>query len=260
MHAIGACTLKINKHMYNNFESMDWVIVGLSFTTFLVTLIGGTLAIKFKRALAYFFAFASGSLIAVTFFDILPESLEISNSAKLPTRYIMITVVASFLFYIFLEKYFLVHYHKESEGHGHIMGPIGAGSLVVHSFLDGAAIGAAYQVNPSIGLIVALAVIFHDFTDGINTVTLMLKNKQHIKNAKIFLIMDAIAPVLGIASTSLIVISQMVLSLILAVFAGEFIYIAAVNLLPETYEHPNWKTVLSTVLGILLILALTSVI
>jgi zinc transporter ZupT len=239
---------------------MDWVIIGLSFTTFLSTLIGGAFAIRFKRALPYFFAFASGSLIAVTFFDILPESLEISGSVNLPIRYIMITVVASFLFYSLLEKYFLVHHHKESEGHGHIMGPIGAGSLVVHSFLDGVAIGAAYQINSSVGLIVALAVIFHDFTDGINTVTLMLKNKQHVKNAKIFLIMDAIAPVLGIASTSSIGISQTVLSLILAAFAGEFIYIGAVNLLPETYKYPNWRTVLTTALGILLILALTSII
>jgi zinc transporter ZupT len=239
---------------------MDWLIVGLAFITFASTLIGGTLAIKFKKALPYFFAFASGTLIAVTFFDILPESLKISESVNLPTRYIMITIVASFLFYSILEKYFLIHHHKEGEGHGHIMGPVGAGSLVVHSFLDGAAIGAAYRVDPSIGLVVALAVIFHDFTDGINTVTLMLKNKQHMKNAKAFLLMDAVAPILGIAVTSMIGLSQLVLSLILAVFAGEFIYIGAVNLLPETYKHPNWKTVFSTVFGVLLIFVLTSVI
>ncbi len=243
---------------------MDFIIIGLALVTFTSTLIGGILAIKFKKALPYFFAFAAGTLIAVTFFDILPESLAISESVNLPReimmRYIMITIVASFLFYSLLEKYFLIHHHDEDEGHGHIMGPIGAGSLVIHSFLDGAAIGAAYQVNPAVGLVVALAVIFHDFTDGINTVTLMLKNKQLVKNAKIFLLMDAIAPVLGIAAASLIGISDFVLSLILAAFAGEFIYIGAVNLLPETYKHPNWKTVFTTVFGVLLILILTSII
>lgn len=239
---------------------MDLIIIALAITTFISTFIGGTLAIKFKKALPYFFAFASGTLIAVTFFDILPESLEISESVNLPTRYIMITVVVAFLFYSLLEKFFLIHHHKDDEGHGHIMGPIGAGSLVIHSFLDGAAIGAAYRVNPAIGLVVALAVIFHDFTDGINTVTLMLKNKQHVKNAKIFLLMDAVAPILGIGLTSLIGISPLVLSLILAAFAGEFIYIGAVNLLPETYKNPNWKTVSATVIGVVLILVLTSII
>ena len=239
---------------------MDFVIIGLALVTFISTLIGGILALKFKKALPYFFAFAAGTLIAVTFFDILPESLELSESVNLPTRYIMITIVVSFLFYSLLEKYFLIHHHEEDEGHGHIMGPIGAGSLVIHSFLDGAAIGAAYRVDPAIGLVVALAVIFHDFTDGINTVTLMLKNKQLVKNAKIFLLMDAIAPILGIAATSLIGISQLVLSLILAAFAGEFIYIGAVNLLPETYKNPNWKTVFTTIAGVVLIFTLTSII
>jgi zinc transporter ZupT len=238
---------------------MNWLIVGLAFTTFCSTLIGGTFAIRFRKALPYFFAFAAGSLIAVTFFDILPESLEISASVNLSSRYIMITVVASFLFYSFLEKFLLVHYHEESGGHGHVMGPVGAGSLVIHSFLDGVAIGAAYQVNVTIGLLVALAVIFHDFTDGINTVTLMLKNKQHLRSATIFLVMDAVAPVLGVAVTSLVSINQAVLALVLAVFAGEFIYIGAVNLMPETRKYPNWKIAASTMLAILLILGLTSV-
>lgn len=239
---------------------MDLLIVLIAFVTFASTLFGGILAIKFKKALPYFFAFASGTLIAVTFFDILPESLEIAGSVNLSVRDIMITVVIAFLFYSLLEKYFLTHHHDDDEKHGHIMGPIGAGSLVIHSFLDGVAIGAAYLVNPSIGLVVALAVIFHDFTDGINTVTLMLKNRQHVKNAKIFLIMDAIAPILGIAVTSVIGLSQFALALILAVFAGEFIYIGAVNLLPETFKHPNWETFLFTLFGVSLIFVLTALI
>jgi zinc transporter ZupT len=239
---------------------MNWVIIGLAFTTFCSTLIGGTFAIRLRKALPYFFAFAAGSLIAVSFFDILPESLNISASVNLSTRYMMITVVASFLFYSLLEKFLLVHYHEEDGGHGHVMGPVGAGSLVIHSFLDGVAIGAAYQVNPTVGLLVALAVIFHDFTDGINTVTLMLKNKQRVRNATVFLVIDAVAPVLGVTITSLIMINQTVLALVLAVFVGEFIYIGAVNLMPETRKYPNWKIAASTMVAILLILGLTSVI
>jgi zinc transporter ZupT len=239
---------------------MDYLIIGLALTTFISTMIGGTLAIKFKKALPYFFAFAAGTLIAVTFFDILPESIELSESVNLPIRYVMITVVGAFLFYSLLEKFFLTHHHSEDESHGHIMGPVGAGSLVIHSFLDGAAIGAAYRVDAAVGLVVALAVIFHDFTDGINTVTLMLKNKHHVKKAQMFLLMDAVAPILGITTTLFIGISPLILALILAAFAGEFIYIGAVNLLPETFKYPNWKTVAATIGGVLLILFLTSII
>jgi len=72
--------------------------------------------------------------------------------------------------------------------------------------------------------------------------------------------MDALAPVLGVLITSLISIDRTVLALMLAVFVGEFIYIGAVNLMPETRKYPSWKIAASTMLAILLILGLTSVI
>ena len=241
---------------------MNWLIVAVAFAALFSTLIGGLFAIRFRRALPYFFAFASGSLIAVTFFDILPESLQIADSSGIPLRNIMTLVVASFFFYSILEKFFLTHHGHEEDGneHGHIMGPIGAGGLVVHSFLDGVAIGVSFHISPSVGIIVALAILFHDFTDGINTVTLMLKNKHHVKDAMVFLILDALAPVAGVLITYFVNIQQSVLALILAVFAGEFLYIGASNLLPETHKHTAWKMILSMGLAILLIFALTSII
>jgi ZIP family zinc transporter len=237
---------------------MDIIILAiLGLVTFFSTLIGGLITFKFKKYLPYFFAFAAGSLIGVSFLDLLPESLNLANSIQFPIRNIMIMILASFFIYSMLEKFFLTH-EIEEEGHGHILGPIGAGSLVLHSFLDGAAIGSAFQVNFSIGVIVAFAVIFHDFTDGINTVTIMLKNNHNSRNAKIFLLLDAIAPILGILLTSIIMIPQHILALILAFFVGEFIYMGAVSLLPEAHKHHSKKTILFVLLGILLIFALTS--
>ena len=236
---------------------MNWLILLLAIATFVFTLIGGLVAIKFKKALPIFFAFASGSLIAVVFFDLLPESIELAESVSLPIRYVMLTIVLSFLLYTLVEKFILTHHHHE-EGHAHVLGPVGAGSLVIHSFLDGAAIGAAFTVNSSVGLVVALAVLSHDFTDGINTVTLMLKNNHKVKHAKLFLFLDAIAPVLGVILTSLIVINPTYLALILAFFVGEFLYIGAANLLPETHKHHSWGIIVAMLAGALLIFLVTS--
>ena len=235
-------------------------IIVLAFVTFFSTLVGGAIAIKLKNKLPFFFAFASGSLIAVSFFDLIPESIGIANSITFPIRFVMIAIVSSFLISHILERYFLTHHHDD-DSHGHIMGPIGAGSLIIHSFLDGIAIGAASQVNFITGIIVGFAVIFHDFTDGMNTVTLMLKNHQHTRKTVTFLIFDAIAPVLGFFFASLVLVDQNTLSLLLAVFAGEFIYIGASNLLPETYKHGSaLKMTLSMLLGVSLILLLSFVI
>lgn len=239
---------------------MNSLLILLAVATFLSTLIGGAVIVRFRKYLPYFFAFAAGSLIAVSFLDLLPESLTISNLIGLPIGYLMLTIVLAFFFYSLVERFFLTHEIDEKDGHGHIMGPIGAGSLVVHSFLDGAAIGAAFTVNSSIGLVVALAVIFHDFTDGMNTVTLMLKNKQKLGRAVLFLVMDAIAPVLGVLVTSSLAIPQSVLAIILAAFVGEFLYIGASTLLPETREHKSWGIVIAMALAIILITLLTSLI
>ncbi len=232
----------------------------MAFITFISTLVGGTVAIKYRKALHYFFAFAAGSLIGVAFFDILPESLNLAQQLMINFRYIMIAIVGAFLLYSFIERYFLTHHlHKEEDSkHPHIMGPIGAGSLSIHSFLDGVAIGVAYRVNPAIGIIVALAVIFHDFNDGINTVTLMFRNRHNVKRAAIFLFFDAIAPVLGVALTLFAAISANVLVFLLALFTGEFLYIGASSLLPETYKHKSLKMLGLVAAGAALILVLTS--
>jgi ZIP family zinc transporter len=111
-----------------------------------------------------------------------------------------------------------------------------------------------------VGVIVALAVISHDFTDGINTVVIMLKNEQLVKNARIFLLIDAVAPVFGIAAVSFFTINQSVLAVILAAFAGQFLYIGTASLLPETYHHSAWKMATSLIFGVVLMFILTSII
>ena len=231
----------------------------LSFVTFFSTLLGGVIALRFKNVLHYFFAFAAGSLIAVAFFNLLPESLEVASRAGLSIKTIMAAIVFSFLFFSFLEKYFLIHHHHDASGHEHVMGTIGAGSLVCHSFLDGVAIGAAYHVSLPTGLIVALAVIAHDFTDGINTVVLMLQSRHSPREAKIFLIADAAAPVLGVILTSLFFIPAGVLAILLAIFVGEFIYIGAATLLPETAHDKSWKVIACMLLGATIFFSIASI-
>jgi zinc transporter ZupT len=239
---------------------MNSLVILFASITFFSTLIGGLVIFKFRKYLPYFFAFAAGSLVAVSFLDLLPESLNISQSINLPVRYIMLSVVASFFIYSLLERFFLTHHMGDHNPHGHIMGPIGAGSLILHSFFDGAAIGSAFMVNVSVGIVVALAVIFHDFTDGINTVIVMLRNKQKIRNAILFLLMDALSPVIGVLAISSMPLPQNALAILLAVFVGEFLYIGASTLMPETRKNLSKGIVVAMLIGIILIAVLTSLV
>jgi ZIP family zinc transporter len=122
--------------------------------------------------------------------------------------------------------------------------------LCVHSFLDGFSIGLAFKVSASVGSIVAIGVLVHDFSDGINTISLILKNRGSDRSAFRWLVADSAAPILGAASTLVLTLQGPLLGLGLAAFAGFFLYIGASDLLPESYHrHPTAWTTVTTVLG-----------
>lgn len=260
-HPSARVGMHVKRRRANEVDSaMNSLVLLIALTTSLFTLLGGCIILRFRNKLPYIFSFAAGSLLGVAFLDILPESLRIAGLALLSVRYLMVAVVAAFFFNHLLERFFVTHQVEEHQHHGHIMGPIGAGSLVIHSWLDGAAIGAGFQVSLSIGLVIAFAVILHDFTDGVNVVTIMLKNDQRTKKTILFLILDAAAPVLGIISVSLVKLSASILAVLLAAFVGEFLYIGASNLLPATREFHSKTIVLAMAGGIILMAVLTSLI
>ncbi len=237
---------------------MNFTAIILALITFLSTLLGGFIILKFKKSLSIIFAFAAGSILTVAFMEILPQDLEIAKKSGISVKYIMVSVVLSFLFFILLEKYFSTHPVKGIASEGHVMGPIGAGSLILISLLDGLAMGIALQVGFSIGLVVALSIIIHDLPDGINTMVLMLKNGQSEKKALLFLFMDGLAPLLGVLLTSVIIFPQKILAILLAVFAGEFIYVGAASLLPESQEQSVLKIAVAATLGFLFIFIITA--
>jgi len=239
-------------------SEMNPTAIILALITFLSTLLGGFIILKFKKRLSIIFAFSAGSFLTVALMEILPECLEIANKSGIPVKHIMACVVLSFLFFLLLEKYFSAHPVTGIASEGHVMGPIGAGSLILLSFLDGLTMGIAFQVGFHIGILVALSIIIHDLPDGINTVVLMLKGGQSEKKALFFLFMDGLTPLLGVLLTSVIIFPQNSLAILLAVFASEFIYVGAAGLLPETQEHSILKIAVAATVGFLFIFTITT--
>ena len=233
----------------------------LSIAAFVSTFIGGLFAIKNKDRLHLIMGFTAGVLLGVVSFDILPEVVNLVRENNFDITGPMVALVVGFLVFHILEKTISIHHAHEEEyaehKHPHI-GIANALALIGHSFMDGMSIGLGFQVSGAVGILVAIAVISHDFTDGMNTVSLMLNHKNSPPKAKLFLFLDALAPVLGAASTLLFVIPQNFLVLYLGFFAGFLLYIGASDILPEAHsKHSSWKTILLTVLGAALIFAIT---
>lgn len=229
--------------------------LGLGFAAFVATLLGGAFALRFRDQLHLILGFSSGAVLGVALFDLLPESLDLS-APRYSTATVTLVVAVGFFAFMLLSRVVLLHPeggdHDDEHDHAHAHGDgrLGAASLSLHSFLDGVGIGLAFKVSPTVGGVVAAAVLAHDFSDGINTVTMILRATDHRIRAARWLLLDAAAPVLGVASTFLYRLDDTELGLVLAVFCGFFLYLGASDLLPESHHrHPKLLTGVTNILG-----------
>ncbi|MFA7243797.1 MAG: ZIP family metal transporter [Patescibacteria group bacterium] len=230
------------------------MIIAFAIATFFATLLGGLFALRFKDKLHIILGFSAGAVVGVALFDLLPESIELVSEkydSSLATTFIAI----GFILFMILDRILVIHAHGDhehkDENHNGLAGAI---TLIIHSFLDGLGIGLAFKVSPVVGIVVAVAVLAHDFSDGINTVNFILKNRGKSKTAFTLLLFDALAPVFGVLSTFFFSVSESTLGLILAVFGGFFLYIGASDLVPESHHrHPRFLTTIMTILGMAVI-------
>lgn len=221
-------------------------------------LLGGIFAIKGRRLIGIeiFYAFAAGTLLGISFFDLLPEAIQISENTGVPMQTLTLTTVVVFLAFHVLDRF--IFFHARGEGHPEIAQEanrtLRASGLVLHSLLDGFAMGSAFTISQSLGIIVGLAIIFHRFSDGLNTVTVMLRSGSRGSEANGWLLTGAAAPLFGFAFSSLTEIPEYYLGFIMAFFIGEFIYLSAADMLPEAHRvDSSMILVLATVLGVTLI-------
>lgn len=224
-----------------------------SIATFFSTFFGGLFALRFKERLHLVMSLTAGVLVGVAFFDILPEMFRLTEIAHLDITPGLVMIVTGFLTIHILEKLAIIHHGHEEEyaSHHHpTVGIISASGLSFHSLLDGVGIGLGFHISAAVGIVVAIAVIAHDFSDGLNTVTLMLTHKNTSRKALILLFVDAVAPVVGALSTFLFTIPSSILLLYLGFFVGFLLYIGASDLLPEAHsKHSSWYMLLLTIAG-----------
>ena len=220
------------------------------------TATGGYIALHFRDKLHIILSFSAGAVLGVAFFDLLPESLRLAKSSFEP-GVVTAVVGVGFALFMLLSRWlqFTTSHHDtcENKHHGSWLGPV---SLVMHSLLDGLGIGLAFQVSHAVGMVVAAAVIAHDFSDGINTASLALDGGSSDNSVRGWVVLDALAPMVGIAVSYGFHLPMASLGLVLALFCGFFFYIGASDLLPESHHgHSDAWGPLCTVAGMIMIYA-----
>jgi zinc transporter, ZIP family len=236
---------------------VTWIAIPLAGLTVLSTLGGGLVALRLHKDLHTLIALTGGIVVAVAIFDVLPESMEAVGD---PNR-VALLIGLGFLSFFLAERVLVLHHRDEPEqarAHARV-GVLGAAGLSAHSFVDGLGIGLAFGIDTATGLLVFLAVISHDFADGLNTVSFILRQSGNRAQAVRWLAIDALAPLLGAIVGASLNVSEEDLGYLLALYVGFFLFMGATDLLPEAHQHPSRGRVALTVLGFAAVLALTLV-
>ncbi|MEY4313540.1 MAG: divalent heavy-metal cations transporter [Actinobacteria bacterium] len=241
------------------------LVITLAATTVLATFFGGMLALRARDRFHLVLGLSAGLLLGLVGFDLLPEIFEMNSNNLIGVKTVSVALIAGFLSLHFIEQFAGSHEPAESDyGHDHthaveIAGTLGAIAMAGHIFLDGVALALAFKVSNALGYAVFLAMIVHAFSDGLNTVALLVKTGQWRSRGKYLLAVDAIARVGGAAIGSALTISDSNLAIYLAVFSGIVIYLATSHILPEAHsKHPSKVTMLATLSGVVIMWAVVS--
>jgi ZIP family zinc transporter len=238
-------------------RSVSWLAIPLAAVTVVSTLAGGLIALRLARELGTAIALTGGVVVAVALFHVLPEAIEAVDD---PHR-VALLVGLGFVGFFLAERLLVLHHRDDTEHvHAHArVGALGAAGLSLHSFVDGLGIGLAFGLGTDTGLLVFVAVVAHDFADGLNTVSFVLRQSNDRRQAIRWLSVDAAAPLAGAIVGASLEVSEASLGSLLAVYAGFFLFMGATDLLPHAHEHPSGRRVALTVAGFAGILALSLV-
>jgi len=192
-----------------------------------------------NRIIMFTLALSSGVLLGSTFFELLPESLELNP------EYALLWTLIGFVTFFSIEK--LIHWHHHVEGrHVHDEKPMAYLTLIgdgIHNFADGAVIAASYMVSIPLGITTTLAVVAHEIPHELSDFLVLLHGGFSNKRALLYNFLSATTAVLG--AILVLAVSQEFTEFerfLVPFAAGNFLYIAASDLIPELLSQRKGKT------------------
>ncbi|MFA5333967.1 MAG: ZIP family metal transporter [Candidatus Nanoarchaeia archaeon] len=208
-----------------------------------------------RSILIYFISFSAGALLADAFLHLIPEvsenGLSIGSSCL-----ILLGILGSFL----IEKIInWRHCHLPiTKTHIHSFAYMNLIGDSVHNFIDGLIIGASYLINNTVGFASTIAIIFHEIPQEIGDFGVLIHGGFKIKKALIYNFLTAVFAIIG-TITALVIgnYTQNMTNLLIPFAAGNFIYIACSDLIPELHKDCSKKTTIiqaiSFIIGVLIL-------
>lgn len=231
-------------------------LIGLFFGTFGTT-IGGLIGIYFKKTsnkfLSFVLSFASGLMLSIVCFDLIPEAMEIASIINVLLG-ITLGIIAMITCDILVQNKFNSKKVKLKNNSLLKTGIIVSIGLALHNFPEGLAIGSGFGASITLGYSLAIAICLHDIPEGISMAVPMKSGGMNKIKIILFVILSGITTGIGAFFGALIGgISKKVISMCLSFAAGAMLYIVSGELIPESNKlYKGRMTAIGNIFGFLL--------
>ena len=238
-------------------EILKTTILGLFFGTFGTTL-GGIIGVIIKKNsnkfLSFILAFASGLMMSIICFDLIPEALGISSIINVIIGIIIGIIVMIFCDIIVQKKFNTNKRFEKNENTLLKTGIIVSIGLAIHNFPEGLAIGSGFEASMKLGLSLALAICLHDIPEGISMAVPMKNGGMKISKVIFYVVLSGITTGIGAFFGAIVgSISQEVISICLSFAAGAMLYIVSGELIPESNQlYPGKMTAVGNMIGFII--------
>ena len=217
-------------------EIIKTTLLGLFFGTFGTTL-GGIIGCFIKNVsnkfLSFILSFASGLMMSIICFDLLPEALKIANILV-----VMLGIVVGIITMIICDLLVTNKFSKQNKLKNNNLlktGIIVSIGLAIHNFPEGLAIGSGFEASTKLGIGLAIAICLHDIPEGISMSVPMKNGGMPIYKVNFYVILSGITTGIGAFFGAIIgSISESIIAINLSFAAGAMLYIVSGELIPES--------------------------
>jgi zinc and cadmium transporter len=194
-----------------------------------------------KKILLYLVSFSTGALFGDAFIYLIPGAIEENGFGLSISALILCGILFSFIVEKFLQWR---HCHiPTSSEHPHSFAYMNLFGDTIHNLLDGLVVGASYIISIPVGIATTLAVIFHEIPQEIGDFGVLIHGGFNKKKALWFNFLTALTAILGtLIALGIGSALEGFIPLLISFAAGNFIYIAGSDLIPELHKNePNPK-------------------
>ena len=230
-------------------------LIGLFFGTFGTTL-GGIIGVCLKstsnKFLSFILSFASGLMLSIVCFDLIPESMELTSISN-TVMGVIVGVICMMICDILVNKKFNTN-SENTKNNLLKTGIIVSIGLALHNFPEGLAIGSGFEASITLGYSLALAICLHDIPEGIAMGVPMKSGGMEVSKIIFYVVMSGITTGIGAFFGALVgTIGKEVIAMCLAFAGGAMLYIVSGELIPESNNLYKGKLpVLGNVIGFII--------